>query len=564
MKDDPVSIVKDGRLLITDEGHLSKGDLVFIQAGDVVPADLQLVEADGLEIDEFDLTGEILPVTREADSPDGYLYRGSRILRGVARGRVLAVGDQTEFGKILKQSWETTQPQELPALQRRSWRLVGWFVPAFLFLLTQGMYSLAWAGLFLTACLALVDLPLQRLVRRLLASLELRRLARRQIQIRDSSALERLNQVDLLCLDKTGVLTTRSMQVKDICFADGAHGLPAAQSVPDVSTLVNLACALCNQVLYLEKLELAHPIDQALIAYARDQGLDLPRLHTQYARVYDQPFDSENRYMAVGFEREDHAVFYFAKGDPGVILDQCTHYLTATGEQRKVDLPFFDHTAAQIERINLDGDAVIALAWSPCLPQLQPAGLTFLCLLQLENLIRPAAAELIHAISQRKIRSVLLTGDRAETAGRVGAAVGITDNPRIYLSGRTLERMGLNEVARQSTYCSIFARLLPSQKAVLIRLFQQQGHTIAMLGDGPNDVLALKAADIGVSFVQHSSPIARQLSKILVNDLTDLLDLLRASDRLHRRIEIFKVMRFLALVGLWLGVYAWMVFLYWR
>jgi P-type Ca2+ transporter type 2C len=151
----------------------------------------------------------------------------------------------------------------------------------------------------------------------------------------------------------------------------------------------------------------------------------------------------------------------------------------------------------------------------------------------------------------------LLTGDRAETAVRISADSGITKNSRIFLTGRTMDRMDLAEVARQAKYCSVFARLLPSQKGVLIRLLQQKGHRVAMVGDGPNDGIALKAADIGISFVENSSPIARRLSKILINELADLLRLIEGAQRIKRRAKHLKLLRILILVVSMLSLYLW-------
>jgi len=233
--------------------------------------------------------------------------------------------------------------------------------------------------------------------------------------------------------------------------------------------------------------------------------------------------------------------------------------MTSTGVTRKVDWDYYSNNASNIGRINQNGDTVIALAFSSELSEHPPAKLTFLCLLQLQNSIQPGAREMIRSVSNKRIRSILLTGDRAETAGRVGVECRITNNPKMCLTGRTIQNMAWTEIARQSAYCSVFARLLPSQKGALIRLFQQEGHYIAMIGDGPNDGIALKAADIGISFVKNNSPIARRISKILINELADVLTLIEGSDRLNRRLGNLEVIRLLAITGLLVGMYAYIV-----
>jgi Ca2+-transporting ATPase len=152
---------------------------------------------------------------------------------------------------------------------------------------------------------------------------------------------------------------------------------------------------------------------------------------------------------------------------------------------------------------------------------------------------------------------MLLTGDRAETAARVGQEVGITRDAKVYLTGSSMDRMDSAEIARQAAYCSIFARLLPSQKGFLIRLLQQRNHKVAMIGDGPNDGIALKVANIGISYFLNSSPIARRLSKILINDLADLSTLIESARRIKKRDAYLKIFRNTILVGTLLGSYLW-------
>jgi Ca2+-transporting ATPase len=175
----------------------------------------------------------------------------------------------------------------------------------------------------------------------------------------------------------------------------------------------------------------------------------------------------------------------------------------------------------------------------------------------LENSLQPGARGIIKGVKEKGIRSILLTGDRAKTAIRVSEECGITQDSQACLTGGMIDGMESSEVARQSTYCSVFARLKPSQKGVLIRLLQQRGHRIAMVGDGPNDGIALKVADIGISYVINSSPIARRLSTILINDLADLLRLIEGANRVKRRAEQLIFIRILIIAVSLLSIYMW-------
>lgn len=212
---------------------------------------------------------------------------------------------------------------------------------------------------------------------------------------------------------------------------------------------------------------------------------------------------------------------------------------------------------SNIDEITKNGGAVIALAYTSEISNKVPTAFTFLCLLHLENSLQPGVREIIRGVSLEGKRSILLTGDRDDTAARVGVECGISRNSKVYLTGKMIERMELSEVAKQSSYCSVFTRLLPSQKGLIIMLLKQRNHFVAMVGDGPNDGIALKLADISISFIKNSSPIAQRLSKILINDLGDLLRLIEVSNRLKIRTEELHSFRVLLLVIVFLIIYVW-------
>ena len=551
-----VTIVKDGKLINIEEDHLRKNDMVVLQTADIVPAELKLVEANGLEVDEFDITGELLPVLKRVED-DVIIYMGSRIIRGTGKGVVLATREQTEFGRILNQSWEQNQIYKFRFVEKKYLGLVLLLLPAFAIQVTQSTNLIGVIAFYLLLSTILLLLQNNELFKYLLVSNELKDLERFNIQIRDMKILERLSHMNILCFDKTGVLTTRQMDVKNIYLAG------RILNTDNVSTLdknafhwIKIACALCNDVLFFEKLDLANPIDKALISFAQKNGVNVYELLLRHKRIYDKPFDSENRYMACGFEI-DNKEHYFAKGDPGAILRMCNRYMTATGDRKKMDFDFWGLNLSNMQAINRSDDTVIALAYTTDTSDKTPQNYTFLCLLQLENPLEPGARETIKVVTEKGIRSILLTGDRAETAGRIAEECGITKDATMFLTGGTIERMELREVARQSSYCSVFARLIPSQKGILIRLLQQKGHCVGMVGDGLNDGIALKVADVGISFLKKSSPIARRFSKILINDLTDLLRLIEAAERIKWRAGQLKLLGIFMIAVSLLSLYMW-------
>lgn len=533
------------------DDHLRKGDRVLLQAGDLVPADLELVEARGLKVDEWELTGELRPVEKRVGEQAVYLYRGSRVTRGSGQGIVVATGAETEYGEIL-QPWERQGRRRPPLIRGQRGLLLVLLLPPFLVAL--GRYDRpAWA-VCLVAAVAVVLLQNGELFRYLLTSIEAGHLEARGIAVHDVTCLADMARLDVVCFDKTGVLTTPDIQVGGVYFAgeapDAASFLPALHD--ERGALTGIACALCNDVFFLERRRQADPIDRALISFAQQHGFDMDRLAAQYPRVYDKPFDSEDRYMAAGFTQGDQTL-YFAKGDPEVILKMCTGYLTAPGSVREMDGGCLESLRIVTDSANQQGDIVLALGYGHGATA-PPKHYTFLCLIRLQNPLRPGAADEVRRLKDAGIRPIMLTGDRPKAALAIGQKAGI--GPRYCLTGKAIAQMALQEVARQADHVSIFARLLPSQKGVLVRLLQQRGQSVAMVGDGANDTVALKAADVGISFGESSSPLAKRVSRILIHDLADLLAIIEGARRIERRLRYLRLFRLAALISMLAGLYA--------
>jgi Ca2+-transporting ATPase len=548
-----------GKLVNIVEDDLRQGDVVLLQAGDLVPADLRLVEATGLEVDEFELTGQIMPVIKKVNGSDAIVFKGSKVIRGTGKGYVTATGEQTEHGKISKQEWEQERGYEFHWVNKRHFVLLLVLLPALIISLIRYHNPAMVFVLFLPLAAILILLQNTKLFKYILIAREMGRLRRHNIYFRDMTALERFSNVDVMCFDKTGVLTTRDLEVKKIFPEGRTLDIDSASIEGNTFNLIKIACALCNDVRFREKMEQANLIDRALISFATKSGINLDETLFRYKRIYEKPFDSEERYMACGFQFSDGTAHYFAKGDPEVILRMCASYVTISGVKKEMDYDLLSSVRTDIDYINKTGDTIIALAYSSDTSDSIPLNYTFLCLLQLGASLVPEVRKILRELSEKEIRSVMLTGDRPETAVKVGEEIGITDSLYADLTGKHIERMALSEVAKQSAHGSVFARLLPSQKGILIRLFQQNGHYVAMVGDGANDSIALKVADIGISFVENSSPFARRLSKILINDLGDLLTLAQGSKRIKWRATLLTWFRTLMVITILFGLYMWVL-----
>jgi Ca2+-transporting ATPase len=169
--------------------------------------------------------------------------------------------------------------------------------------------------------------------------------------------------------------------------------------------------------------------------------------------------------------------------------------------------------------------------------------------------VKPGVPEVIRNLKEKGKRTLILTGDRPETAMKIAGEIGIDNKSNYCLTGKTMAKMEFSEIARQSDHISVFARLSPSQKGILIMLLQQRNNSVAMVGDGANDTIALKVADVGISFVENSSPLAKRVSKILINDSADLLTIIQSARRLKWRVKYLMLSRIIGLISMLLVLY---------
>jgi len=384
LKSNTVTVVKMDKILNIAEADLCKGDILLLQAGDLVPADLKLIEARGLELDEFDLTGEIRPVDKKVDGEDVFAYKGSQVIRGNGKGIVIATGDETEYGEILKQRWGEVRNRFPPLIKGRYLVFLVFLFPPFIVSLSRHSNPALVYVIFLAIAIFSVLIQNNELFKCVLTSREVEKIKSQNIQMHDETSLDCIDNIDMVCFDKTGVLTTREIEVKRIHFADEILDMNSFASDKPGYNLAKIASALCNDVVFFEKIDLADSIDRALIAFAVKNGINVNELMLKSKRIYEKPFDSEDRYMACGFELEGKKT-YFAKGDPEIILRMCKKYLTASGIEKEADLEFLLSVNTKTAFINQNGDVAIALAYSSEPLEIPPLHYTFLCLLQLEN-----------------------------------------------------------------------------------------------------------------------------------------------------------------------------------
>ncbi|MBZ0145438.1 MAG: HAD-IC family P-type ATPase, partial [Rhodocyclaceae bacterium] len=549
------AVLRDGRRREIPAEELVPGDIVFLASGDKVPADLRLVEARSLRVDEAALTGEseavekdLAPVAEAAPIGDRrpMAYSGTLVTYGQAKGLVTATGEATEIGRIgrmLAEVEEIATP-----LLRKMAVFARWLTGAILLsaaaLFAFGVLArdFSVAEMFTAAVgLAVAAIPegLPTILTVTLA-IGVQRMARRHAIIRRLPAVETLGSVTVICSDKTGTLTKNEMTVQRVVTAGrtfevgGAGYAPhggfsvdgAELALPDAPELADIARAalLCNDAVLHEaggewKLE-GDPTEGALLTLALKAGLERHYESESLPRVDAIPFESEHRFMAT--LHHDHAghAFAFVKGAPERLLQMCTRQRVA-GEDRPLDDAFWHR---QVEALAAAGQRVLALAEAPM--EKGKRELDFadveqgLTLLALVGIIDPPREEAIAAVAQCRaagIRVKMITGDHGVTARAIGAAMGIGDGRRV-LTGAEIEALDDAALRGAVREVDVFARASPEHKLRLVRALQAEGEIVAMTGDGVNDAPALKQADVGVAMGLKGTEAAKEAAEMVLAD----------------------------------------------
>jgi magnesium-transporting ATPase (P-type) len=548
-----VVAVRAGRKRSLPATDLVPGDIVLLQSGDKVPADLRLIEERGLMVEEAALTGESVPVEKAAEPvPEqavisdrrSMAYSGTVVTHGTATAVVVATGAETELGRISRMLGETSKLKT--PLTRQLGVIARWIAVAIVLvsivLLGVGLlrgYALADAVLAAVA-LAVAAIPegLPAIVTIALA-IGVRRMARRRAIIRKLPAVETLGSTTVICTDKTGTLTRNEMTVQALWTPEGRYCLTGIGYAPEgelrtedgtsVSSLPRAveelvrAGALGNDAVLHEDEEAGWrltggPTEGALVVAAHKLGFAADDLRRRYARLDAIPFESERQFMATLHEEPGGSRVIYLKGAPEVVLRRCT------GSAGDRDVP--PETAMRaVEQTAAEGMRVLAFA-ARCLDRpLDRLDETEVeggfVLLGLQGMIdppRPEAVEAVRACQQAGITVKMITGDHGATARAIGEALGLLGPSDGAVTGRDLEGRSAEETRQISTRHNVFARVAPEHKLRLVRALQDEGQVVAMTGDGVNDAPALKQADIGVAMGITGTAASQEAADMVLTD----------------------------------------------
>jgi magnesium-transporting ATPase (P-type) len=555
MIDPNASVLRDGLRLTVPADQVVPGDVVLLEPGDRIPADLRLFLSSGLRVEEAALTGEAAPVDKGVLPNDrgaalgdrsAMAFCGALVAAGSARGVAVATGAATELGRISDLvSGVTRLPTPLVRQMDQFARqlTVGVaIVAALTFGLAYGLRGYdADDSFMIIVGLAVAMIP-EGLpaVMTIALSIGVARMARRRAVVRQMPAVETLGSVSVICSDKTGTLTRNEMAVTSVVLSSGVFAIGGTGYAPvgdvaltdgpagvsDAAMLAQVAAVagLCNDA-RIERGEAGwtchgDPMEAALVALAAKIGAVVAIPASSGARLAEIPFDARHRYMATLHEGVEGGRQIFVKGAPERLLGMCTRQLEAWGEG-PLDP---DYWTGAIDGLAREGHRVLALALKPAAPDtrdLEPSDVEQgLVLLGVVGIIDPPREEARVAILECRRAGIavkMVTGDHAATAVSIARMLGLAEDPSV-VSGEDLARLSDTELVEVARTAVVFARTSPADKLRLVRALQGAGHVVAMTGDGVNDAPALKAADVGVAMGRKGTEAAKAAAQIVLVD----------------------------------------------
>lgn len=550
------SVLRDGKRLTVESEALVPGDIILLEAGDKAPADIRLIEVNGLQIEEAILTGESLAVDKQVDivptkaalgDRKSMAFSGTLVTSGQAKGVVVATGSATEIGRIsgLLSSVEMlTTPLVSQMNKFAKWLTILILVVAVL-ILVYGYYVQHYE--FSELFMAVVGLSVAAIPEGLPAVLTItlaigvKAMAKRHAIIRVLPAIETLGSVSVICTDKTGTLTRNEMMVSAAVigshnFTVDGEGYEPAGAISKGEKLVDsCGCAgltalaraalLCNDADIHQRDELWHaegdPMEAALLTFAGKAKLNITEERRSWSRTTAIPFDSKSRFMATLHDGPDDQSAIFVKGAPEKIIAMCKAQRNIDGDDEPLDPSYWQKAISELAGA---GQRVLAFATKPAAIEMRElatseldGSLTFLGIV---GFMDPPRAEAVAAIAEcyeAGISVKMITGDHVETAKAIGEEIGLR-KPGNVLTGNDLDEMDDATLAIEVLENDIFARTSPEHKLRLVSALQAHDYIVAMTGDGVNDAPALKRADAGIAMGRKGSEAAKEAAELVLAD----------------------------------------------
>lgn len=538
-------VIREGKSVKVSSEELVLGDIVLLEAGNMVPADLRLLEVQGIQIEESALTGESVPVEKNADyiekiqgnnSCENMAYMSTYVTRGRGKGVVTAIGMDTRIGHIAGMLHETGE--KLTPLQVKLGELgkvlsiLAVSICALLFVIAVLQKRNVGEMLLTSVSLTVAAVPegLPAIVTIVLA-LSVSRMVRAKTIVRKLSSVETLGAVDIVCSDKTGTLTQNKMTVTE-CYVDGrmVEGEKLSLFFPgqiwqesgwDKSSKAHflLGCVLCNDGTFSTDGDFGDPTEMALLHMAQKCGTDAETLRKRFERKDEKGFDSERKMMTtlhhIRTESGSRLIAY-SKGAAEKVIEQCAFFYQ-NGHKCRMSQNDRTSLVNVLEHLMNEGRRVLAVAMEPD-GRMAEKDMVFLGLVSMQDPVRAEAVEAVGEFERAGVDTVMITGDHINTAFSIAKELGIASRPSECISGRELDGMDEHAFLRRLPGLKVFARVTPEHKVKIVEGFKKLDKTVAMTGDGVNDAPSLQAADIGIAMGMNGTDVARNAADFVLMD----------------------------------------------
>lgn len=556
-------VIRNGKELIIPAKELVVGDIITLHDGDMVPADLRLIETANLKIQEASLTGESVPVEKDAAAvlnPDCALgdrinmaFSSSIVTYGRGQGVVTAIGMQTEMGAIAGMLEDPTEVQT--PLKRKLAKAgmvlttIGLIICSLVFAI-GAFYGRPLLPQFLVAISLAISIIPEGLpaTATIVMALGVKRMVKRNALIKKLPAVETLGNATVICSDKTGTLTLNKMTVTQAATNDFSQSHIVDQLAANkTNQTLAYASALCNDASLNGEKEIGDPTEVALILFAQKLGFNQSNLKKEFPRLFEQPFDSDRKRMTT-LHKIDGQLTVFTKGATDEMLPLCTHIMTNNGvrkitPQDKKQIAHLSHQM-QAGALRVLGFATKIVDNLPEANADLENNLTFIGIVGMIDSPRKEVAASVKTCREAGIRTIMITGDHKVTALAIAKKLNIYQPGDLAISGTELDQMSDAELDQAVEKATVFARVSPADKLRIIQSLKRNGEVTAMTGDGVNDSPALKAADIGVAMGVTGTDVADMI--LLDDSFTTIAHAIKEGRRVYRNIQ--KVIQFL-LVG---------------
>lgn len=501
-------VIRDGAQIEIVSTQIVPGDIVILESGDKIPADGRLIESINLQINEASLTGESAAVSKSILSPNNEVFFGTAVSSGRGVFEVVATGSNTKFGKIaltLTSIEEEQTPLEV-SLKKLAANLgflaIGFAMLVFLIEAMRGRDI--FEVFFTSSALAVAAVPegLPAIVT-IILSIGVHKMYQKKALVRKLSSIESLGAATVICTDKTGTLTENKMRVRDV-FIEDSH-----------QKLLTEAAIYCNSAsLILKEGSDAYDVlgdttEGALLIWAQEKGLNLEEFKSNGKSIEEVPFDLNRRMMSVAWQHPDKKTIVYSKGAPEKILNLCR-----LSEAKKAQL------TKKYEEMASKGLRVLGVASKihSSNSKIEEKDLTFLGFFGIADAPRKEAADAILLAEKAGIRTIMITGDNELTAEAIAKELKLIKPGEEVVTGAMIDQLSDEDLIQKLPNIRIFARVVPEHKLRIVKLLQQMGEIVAVTGDGVNDSLALKQAQVGIAMGITGTDVAKEASDIVIMD----------------------------------------------